>query len=58
MIKVYLLTADKLGDRDFDEIPVAELQIEAFGMSLAEFQQNFNKGNLDARTQFIKFVSI
>ena len=58
MIKVYLLTAEQLGDRHFDEIPVAELQMEALGLSLAEFQQNFNKGNLDASTQFIKFVSI
>ena len=37
MVKVYLLTAEKLGDRDFDEVPVADLQMEAFGMSLAEF---------------------
>ncbi len=58
MVKVYIISNEKLGDRIFEEIPVAELQIEADGMTLDEFQQKFNTGSLDARTQFIRFVSI
>ncbi len=58
MLKVYTISQDKLGDRDFNEMSVADLQIEGTGMTVEEFQQNFNTGRVDARTEFIKFVSI
>ena len=58
MVKVYLLTGKQLGDRDFNEISVAELQIEAESMSLEDFQHSFNISEVDARTTFIKFVAI
>lgn len=58
MVNVYILTSEQLGDRNFNEIPVAELQIEAKNMTLEEFQKSFNSGSRDARTEFIKFVAI
>lgn len=57
MFTVYILTHKQLGDRIFEEIPVVDLQLEAEGMSLEEFQNNFNKGKIDSRNSFIRFVS-
>lgn len=56
MIIVYLISQEQLGDRDFNSIPVAELQMEVEGMTPQEFQQKFNTGSLDCKKDFIRFV--
>lgn len=58
MLNVYLIDKEKLGDRNFDEIPVSELQLEVEPISLEEFQKKFNAAQVDPRTQFMKVVSV
>lgn len=58
MVNVYLLTNEELKDRSFDDIDVMDLQLEGRKLTLEEFQQLYNSGKLDSRSEFIKFVSV